>query len=105
MEKLTRDGLFDTPNVRARAPLRKLPFDFHYQYEIETADGVERLKHKITDWEAGALYWHCHGKPDGDQLLRQRLEIEFSNKRLLFLMGTVHRFRKPMADCRVDLSA
>lgn len=92
MEKLTRDGLFDTPDVRARAPLRKVPFDFHYQYEIETADGVERLRHKITDWEAGALYWRCHGKPNRDQLLRQRLEIEFSSKRLLFLMGTVHRF-------------
>ena len=92
MEKLTRDGLFDTPDIRARAPLRKLPVDFHYRYEIETEDGVETLRHKITDWEAGALYWRCHGKPNRDELLRQRLETEFKEKRLLFLMGTIHRF-------------
>ena len=92
LEKLTRDGLFDTPDVRARPPLRKVPFDFHYHYEIETPNGVETLKHKITDWEAGALYWHCHGKPNRDELIKQKLEIEFSAKRLLFLMGTVHRF-------------
>ena len=92
VEKLTRDGLFDTPDIRARPPLRKLPFDFHYNYEIETTDGVETLRHKITDWEAGALYWHCHGKPNCHELLRQRLETEFRAKHLLFLMGTVHRF-------------
>ncbi|MEO6784890.1 MAG: hypothetical protein ABI318_02050, partial [Chthoniobacteraceae bacterium] len=92
MEKLNRDGLFDTPAVRARAPLRKLPFDFHYHYEIETAHGTETLRHKLTDWEIGALYWNCHGKPNCEALLRKRLEEEFSAKRLMFLMGTIHRF-------------
>jgi hypothetical protein len=91
-QKRTRDGLFDTPEVRGRAPLRKLPLDLHYRYEIETAEGVETLRHKITDWETGALYWHCHGKPNCHALLRQRLESEFSQKDLLLLMGTIHRF-------------
>ena len=92
LEKLTRDGLFDTPAVKARPPLRKLPLDFYYHYEIETASGVEKHRHKITDWEIGALYWKCHDKPNCEELLRQRLETEFSAKRLIFLMGTVHRF-------------
>ena len=91
-EKLTRDGLFDTAAVKARPPLRKLPFDFYYHYEIETASGVEVHRHKLTDWEVGALYWNCYGKPNCEELVRQKLEIEFSAKRLMFLMGTVHRF-------------
>lgn len=92
LEKLTRDGLFDSPSVKARPPLRKMPFDFYYRYEIETASGVETHRHKLTDWEIGALYWNCHGKPNCEGLLRQKLETEFSAKRLIFLMGTVHRF-------------
>lgn len=92
LEKLTRDGLFDAPDVRTRAPLRKLPLDFYYHYEIETESGVETHRHKLTDWEIGALYWNCHGKSNCEALLRQKLETEFSEKRLLFLMGTVHRF-------------
>ncbi len=92
LEKLTRDGLFDTPAVKARPPLRKLPFDFYYRYEIITESGVETHRHKLTDWEIGALYWNCHGRTNCEALLRQKLETEFSAKRLMFLMGTVHRF-------------
>ena len=57
--KLQQDGLFDTPAAKARPPLRKLPYDFYYHYECVTRTGTELLKHKITDWEAGALFWNC----------------------------------------------
>jgi hypothetical protein len=89
--KLTREGLFDAPDVRARKPLRKLPFAFHYRYQCE--DGPE-LRHKITDWEAGALYWNCvrlYGA-NWEEKFRQKLELELPSKDLMFLMGTIHRF-------------
>src|SRR4030095_2263805 len=51
--KLSQDGLFDSVQVKSRPPLRKLPYDFHYEYE--SGGSVER--HKVVDWEAGALFW------------------------------------------------
>ena len=90
--KLTQEGLFDSVEVLRRTPLRKLPYDFHFRYAIETSQGTEELTHKITDWEAGALYWNCiqaYG-PSWETKFRQRLE--FPDKDLLFLMGTIHRF-------------
>lgn len=93
-KKLLQEGLFDSEAIRARAPLRKLPFDFHYIYECATAGGPEQFRHKITDWEAGALFWNCRQGygDDWEGPFRQKLETEFSAKDLLFLMGTVHRF-------------
>lgn len=92
--KLLQDGLLDVEAVRQRPPLRKLPYEFHYKYECETQHGTEKLRHKITDWEAGALYWHCRRDYGAkwEEYFRQRLAVEFSEKDLLFLMGTIHRF-------------
>jgi hypothetical protein len=92
--KLLQDGLFDTLAARRRPPLKKLPYDFHYRYECETSRGKEILRHMITDWEVGALYWNCYRKYGRrwEMYLRQKLEGEFAEKDLLFLMGTVHRF-------------
>jgi hypothetical protein len=92
--KLLKDGLFDSKDVKARTPLRKLPYDFHYHYECKSAAGVQTLRHKLTDWEAGALYWKCfhrHGAK-WEKAFRQMLEVNFAKKDLLFLMGTIHRF-------------
>jgi hypothetical protein len=89
--KLSQDGLFDSAQVKNRPLLRKLPHDFHYQYE----SGGKVEKHKLVDWEVGALYWHCfrdHGPNGWETKFRQRLEGEFSAKDLVFLMGTIHRF-------------
>ena len=89
---LTQEGLFDTDEMRARTPLRKIPFQFHYRYLCGDAEH----RHMITDWEVGALYWNCvqsHG--DGWATpFRARLETEFAQKDLMFMMGTVHRFPK-----------
>ncbi len=41
------------------AMLRKIPFDFHYRYAVIGPDRAEaEARHKIVDWEAGALYWN-----------------------------------------------
>ena len=54
-QKLSQEGLFDTDEMRARPPLRKVPFRFHYRYLC----GELEYRHLITDWEVGALYWNC----------------------------------------------
>ena len=94
-EKLIQENLFDSQDVQNQALLRKVPYDFHYRYECEGPCGLETFKHKITDWEAGALYWTCH-RSHGNRWetpFRQLLEVEFASKKdLLFLLGTIHRF-------------
>jgi hypothetical protein len=91
---LMTEGLFDSDTARKRLPLRKLPYTFHYRYVSETPNGREEHRHMITDWEAGALFWNCHRShgPRWEQPFRQKLEHEFAQKDLLFLMGTMHRF-------------
>src|SRR5579871_87919 len=92
--KLAQAGLFDDNTPSSNRLLRKIPFQFHYRYECSTSDGAKEYRHLITDWEAGALYWNCihdHG-PRWETAFRKKLETEFSQKDLIFLMGTVHRF-------------
>lgn len=93
LNNLSREGLFDDVQT-ARPLLKKLPAGFYYRYEIETEQGVEEKRHKITAWEAGALLWNCvqsHG-PNWEEPFRQKLETEFAAKDLMLLMGTIHRF-------------
>ena len=90
LEKLMQDGLFDTQEMKERIVLKKIPFDFYYRY----ISGESVYRHKITDWEAGMLYLHCvrnHGS-DWENSFRDKFEVQFRNKDLLFLMGTIHRF-------------
>lgn len=94
-QKLTQDGLFDAPEVKARPQVRKLPFDFHYRSECASPNGIGEHTHKLTDWEAGALFWKCfcdHGPKGWEAEFRQWFETEFATKDLLFLLGTIHRF-------------
>lgn len=89
--KLQQDGLFDSIAVQRRVPLRKLPHRFYYRYRA----GGEERKSLITDWEVGTLFWNClhkYGEGGWEAKVREKLEGEFSEKDLLFLMGTVHRF-------------
>lgn len=74
--------------------LRKLPYDFHYRFECDSPTGLKTYRHKIVDWEAGALFWNVrpkHGK-DWEKPFRAKMEQELPGKDLLFLMGTIHRF-------------
>lgn len=92
-EKLRAEGLFDTAEARARTLLRKVPFDFHYRYVCETPHGQKEFRHKVTDWEFGALYWNCvnrHGSKGWEAAFRDKVEHDFfSSRRLLFLLGTM----------------
>lgn len=75
--------------------LRKIPFDFHYRCLCDTAEGEKEHRHKIVDWEAGALFWKCrrsHGA-DWETPFRSKLEDELGNRDLMFLMGNQHRFQ------------
>lgn len=87
-------GLFDKNDAKGLATLRKLPFDFYYRYICNTRSGPFTYRHKILDWEAGALYWNCVTKHGSDWMtpFRNKLERDFSSKDLMFLMGTMHRF-------------
>lgn len=93
--KLIQDGLFDKNETKNRFPLRKIPHDFYYEYECRSTDGSTNYRHKITDWEIGALYWNCVNQygQKWEGFFRKKLEDEFSQKKdLYFLMGTMHRF-------------
>lgn len=93
--KLVQDGLFDESVVRNRVSLKKIPNNFYYEYECHLNVEKHFWKHKLTDWEVGALYWKCiklYGQ-EWEKYFRQKLETDFLEKReLAFLMGTMHRF-------------
>lgn len=94
IKKLTQESFFDTEEVKNRRILRKLPYEFRYKYRLHTDDAHVESQHLLTDWEVGALYWHCvDGEYDDWEVpFRERFVDEFSEKDLYFLMGTVHRF-------------
>ncbi len=74
--------------------LRKVPHDFHYRYVCDSSEGEKEYRHKIVDWEAGALYWNCkssHG-PQWEVPFREKYENELPGRDLMFLMGNIHRF-------------
>ena len=88
-------GLFDEADERAIRTLRKLPFDFHYEYSCTSASGdTFEYRHKIVDWEVGALFWRCwDGYGVGwEDAFRNKVEIELPSKDLMLMMGTIHRF-------------
>lgn len=99
-EKLTRAqsqmSLFNkNEQIQPDVMLRKIPYKFYYHYTIDTPDGKLSQKHKIVDWEAGALYWNCfhsHGK-NWEQPFRKKMEEDLPSKDLMFLLGNIQRFR------------
>jgi len=99
-EKLTREqmqcDLFSEADAKRQVKeLRKVPFDFYYRYLCDSPEGEKEHRHKIVDWEAGALYWNCrrnHGD-DWEAPFRAKLEGQLGGKDLMFLMGNQHRFQ------------
>jgi hypothetical protein len=74
--------------------LEKLPFDFHYRYECDIDGRTLTYRHKLVDWEIGALYRNVrriHGE-NWEAAFRVKLEQELPSKDLMFLLGTIHRF-------------
>ena len=93
MQAQKQGSLFDElAEQRSLRLLKKLPYDFHYHYECDGPAGVMLHKHKLVDWEAGALYWNVHRRPDWQKAFRQKFLNDFAQRDLLFLMGTIHRF-------------
>ena len=86
--------LFDETDAGCLTTLKKVPFDFHYRYVCEADGGVQEYRHKIVDWEIGALYWNVqrsHGL-NWETPFRAKLEQDLPCRDLIFLMGTIHRF-------------
>jgi hypothetical protein len=93
MQSQAQGWLFDQDaEQRSLRLLRKIPFDFHYHYECRVGDATRAYRHKLVDWEAGALYWNVHRRSDWQEAFQQRFLNEFAEKNVLFLMGTMHRF-------------
>lgn len=94
VQRQQQGGLFDDEDTNAVRTLRKLPFSFHYRYECEVDGLIETHRHKIVDWEAGALFWNCryqHGEA-WEAPFREKMEQKLPSADLMFLMGTIHRF-------------
>ena len=61
LQEQQQGSLFDAgEDLRSLKTLKKLPYDFHYRYECQATAGVIEHRHKLVDWEAGALYWNIH---------------------------------------------
>jgi len=99
-EKLVREqmqeDLFSDADAKHQVKeLRKVPFDFYYRYVCDTSDGEKVYRHKIVDWETGALYWNCHRShgTGWEAPFRAKLEGQLVTRDLMFLMGNQHRFQ------------
>ena len=74
--------------------LEKLPYDFHYRYECDVDGQTIAYRHKLVDWEIGALFRNVQRKhgDNWEAAFRAKLEQDLPSKDLLFLLGTIHRF-------------
>jgi hypothetical protein len=95
IQEQKQGGLFDDDKPAIRT-LRKLPYDFYYHYECLTAAGPMQQRHKIVDWEAGALFWACKQKHanNWEIAFRDKMERRLPANDLMFLMGNIHRFQE-----------
>jgi hypothetical protein len=93
LQEQQQGSLFDAvEDQRTLKTLKKLPYDFHYRYECQTPEGAKPFKHKLVDWEAGALYWNLYRSADWQEAMRHKFVTQFSELDVMFLMGTIHRF-------------
>lgn len=72
----------------------KLPYSFSYKFEDVTGRTSEL---QILDWEAGALFWNCLERANGDEAtalakVRQKYFDEFTKTDLHFYLGTTQQF-------------
>jgi len=100
-QQLRQVDLFEENSWRRDFKLaEQLPFDF--KYEITDADGVV-FKHKIIDWELGALFWGQKRKKGGegakqDVIAKYGEEFLGDGKDLHLYMGTMYKFQKWKVD-------
>ena len=97
MQQQRQGSLFDEQDNTELRTLNKLPYSFYYRYECRAGDGsTEECRHKISDWEAGALYWNCVRSYGGkwEEKFRARMFEDMVRRDMIFLMGNIHRFQK-----------
>lgn len=95
VQEQKQGGLFDEEDKPSIKTLQKLPFNFYYRYQCEEGAESRIFRHKLVDWEVGALYRNCH-RAHGDNWevhFREQLEKKIPAKDLMFLMGNQHRFQ------------
>jgi hypothetical protein len=93
-QSVRQGSLFAENESAAMRTLRKLPYDFHYRYRSPAGPPSTADRHKIVDWEAGALFWNLqssHGA-DWESAFRNKFCDQLGGRELQLLMGTVHRF-------------
>lgn len=88
--------LAESASPEKRQLIRKVPYDYFYEFTTEGDTSPRKLK--IEDWEIGALFWNCVSQSRGDeavanQLVRQKYFDEFTKNRDIYLfLGTTKRF-------------
>ncbi|MDI7863960.1 hypothetical protein MRS76_18580 [Rhizobiaceae bacterium n13] len=94
-QEQAQGGLFDAKDKPAIRQLQKLPFDFYYRYECGSGPSRKEFRHKLVDWEVGALFLKCQQRyrADWEGPFRQQLEETLPAKDLMLLMGNQHRFQ------------
>jgi len=80
---------------RHRPAVRKLPFEYYYEFTTEGDDGPREMK--IEDWEIGALFWNCldrtRSEDEANDLVRRRYYDDFvTQKDLHFFVGTTKQY-------------
>lgn len=95
VQEQKQGGLFDEEDKPSIRTLQKLPFDFYYRYQCGDGPMINTFRHKLVDWEVGALFLNCR-KSYGEgweAYFRDQLETKIPAKDLMFLMGNQHRFQ------------
>lgn len=89
-------SLLDVESQSQQVPLlEKIPFDFHYRYECDVEGKSLTYRHKLVDWEVGALYRRLRkqfGAAGWEKPFREKYEHELPTRDLHLLLGTIHRF-------------
>lgn len=96
LQQQQQGNLFEEEEKVDLRTLKKLPYSFHYRYECVAPDGTrEEWRHKISDWEAGALYWNCKRKDPANwqDKFRAQMFDNMQSREMIFLMGNIHRFQ------------
>ncbi|MDF1632102.1 hypothetical protein [Mycoplana sp. MJR14] len=95
LEREQQSGLFDTSDKPATQMLEKLPFDFYYRYECGSSSNRKQFRHKLVDWEVGALFRTCSARYGNswETPFRKKLEDVIPAADLMLLMGNQHRFQ------------
>jgi hypothetical protein len=75
--------------------LKKMPYDFYYEFATHH-EGIENIqKLKVIDWEICQLFWTCFNSygDKWEEKFRIKMDSELPSKDLSFFLGNQHRFR------------